>query len=57
VNCATLEKYFGIIKARRGRIAGRHAHVIPALTSSELSDAWAGLSNDRSVLVATLWTV
>jgi hypothetical protein len=57
VNCATLEKYFGIIKARRGRIAGRQAHVIPALTSSELSDAWAGLSNDRSVLVATLWTV
>lgn len=33
------EKYFGIITAKRGRIAGRQAQIIPTLTSTPESVA------------------
>lgn len=31
---AAAEKYLGIIKARSGRMAGKHAHTIPTLAST-----------------------
>lgn len=46
------EKYFGIITAKRGRIAGRQAQMIPTLTSTADSVTWSPLSNVRSVELA-----
>ena len=53
VYCAADEKYFGIIRARSGRIAGRHAQMMATLTSTDDSVACAVLSKDRSLLFAT----
>jgi hypothetical protein len=47
------EKYFGINKARSGRIAGKQAQTIPVLTSRTESVACAELSNEISLLFAT----
>lgn len=48
------EKYFGIIVAKRGRIAGRQAQMIPTLTSTPESVAWSELSNVWSFEFARL---
>lgn len=49
----TLEKYLGINRASRGRIAGRHAQMIPVLISMAERVACGGFSKERSVVVAT----
>jgi hypothetical protein len=48
------EKYLGIVKAKRGRIAGRQAQMIPTLTSTPESVAWSELSNVWSFEFARL---
>jgi hypothetical protein len=48
------EKYFGIIRANNGRIAGRQAQIMPTLTSTADSVAWSELSNVWSVEFARL---
>lgn len=48
------EKYLGIIKAKRGRIDGRQAQMMPTFTSTPDSVAWSELSNVRSVELAIL---
>jgi hypothetical protein len=52
---AAAEKYFGMSNASSGRIAGRHAQMMATLTSTADSVACAGLSNDRSLLLAMSW--
>jgi hypothetical protein len=50
----TLEKYFGIRRARRGRIAGRQAQMMPVLTSIAERVACGGFWKDKSVVVDML---
>jgi hypothetical protein len=57
VNCAAGEKYLGIISASSGRMAGKQAQIMTALTSRDDSVTWAGLSKERSMLFATWWIV
>lgn len=50
----TLEKYFGMRRARRGRIAGRQAQMMPVLTSIAERVACGGFWKDRSVVADML---
>lgn len=46
VYAGAAEKYFGIITANRGRMAGRQAQTIPTFTSTADRVTWSELSND-----------
>src|SRR5690242_18974814 len=48
------EKYLGIMTAKRGRIAGRQAQMMPTLTSTAERVAWSELSNVWSLELARL---